>query len=131
VPAGGPEQQMLQLINQQRLAQKLPPLKMHPALTKLAREYVVHMAREGKLQDDLDGKTFPQRLEATQYKHNGAVPLIGSEPNGKADEVVALWIKTEATKKFLLGNYADCGIGIAPSDKGGVYFYLVLAAPAG
>jgi uncharacterized protein YkwD len=127
-PLAAIEQQLLQLVNEARTKRKLPPLKLHAALAKLARDHAANMAKQDKLEDELDGKNFQQRLDASPYKYSLAVPLL-ARAGDKPEIPVGLWLKDNQLRKHLLGKFTDCGIGIAVNPNSGIYYYLVLAAP--
>src|SRR5947209_7063781 len=62
------EKEVLDLTNQERLKEKLTPLKPHPLLFKAAREHSKNMAKQEKLAHELDGEKPNERTAKVGYK---------------------------------------------------------------
>src|SRR5262245_49482281 len=61
------EKALLDLVNKEREKEKLPPLKSNARLAKAARGHSENMARQGKLEHVLDGKTPANRADDVGY----------------------------------------------------------------
>src|SRR5579883_2472111 len=61
------ERRLLELVNDERAKADLPPLRPHPLLFKAARAHSANMAKQRKMEHNLDGKRPAQRVEATGY----------------------------------------------------------------
>lgn len=53
------EKELLERVNAERAKEQLPPLKLNAALTRAARLHTMNMARQEKLEHQLDGKSPP------------------------------------------------------------------------
>src|SRR5262249_7973316 len=62
------ETALLKLINQERAKKKKPPFKPTAILMKLARDHTANMAKQGKLDHTLDGKTPFDRARQVGYR---------------------------------------------------------------
>src|SRR2546425_8671674 len=62
------EQTLIDLTNQERKKEKLPALRPNETLVKVARAHSANMARQGKMEHVLDGKTPMQRIKASGYQ---------------------------------------------------------------
>jgi uncharacterized protein YkwD len=132
------EMQLLQLINQARAQseKKNAPLKPSPKLFEIARAYAALLAKEGKEDDELDGKNYLKRLADAGYKvkrigeDDWACVNMTSGENLPAPNAYSTWIQNAAAKEFLLDKYEETGIGIAKSDKNIVFYYMIYAIPA-
>src|SRR5207249_3044988 len=51
----GPEKKLLDLTNAEREKEKLPALRPSPLLFKVARAHAANMAKQGKMEHELDG----------------------------------------------------------------------------
>src|SRR5437868_8677040 len=63
------EQHIVEMTNQVRREQKLPPLKVNAMLAKAARAFALSVAQSGKFSHTADGRTPAQRAESAGYKH--------------------------------------------------------------
>jgi len=61
------EKKLLDLTNAEREKEDLPPLKANAILMKLARAHSENMAKQQKLDHDLDCKTPFDRLREAEY----------------------------------------------------------------
>src|ERR1043165_6453240 len=62
------ELQLFELTNLERKKKDLPPLKLSPILSKIARAHSENMARQGKMEPTLAGKGPLDRLRDADYK---------------------------------------------------------------
>lgn len=116
------EKKLLELTNLARKNEELPPLKANPVLFKVARAHSANMAKQGKMEHDLDGKTPFQRLKAAGYQY-----ALAGENIAKFDDsleaVVKGWMNSPLHRKNILHKgYTEIGLGIV-ADKDGSYYY--------
>ena len=55
------------MTNKARAKEKLPPLKLNSVLTKVARAHSANMAKQEKMEHELDGKNPSQRIKEAGY----------------------------------------------------------------
>lgn len=126
------EQQLADLINAVRAKDKLPAVKADPLLTKVAREHAANMAKQKKLETELDKKSTTDRLTAAGYKWATSSEHISQNRDLKQlDQVVAGWLKGAFGKEQILSDkYDEIGVGIVPASadpKDGYYISAVFA----
>ncbi len=123
------EKELLQLTNEERKKEKLPPLKANPLLFKVARAHAANMAKQGKMEHNLDGKTPGQRLKQAGYKYGFSGENIASGDYPLA-VVMKAWMESAGHRKNILGkNFTEIGLGIVKDPKGVPYFAQVFAKP--
>jgi uncharacterized protein YkwD len=121
------EQTILDLTNKARAEEKLPLLKMNPTLTEVARAHSKNMAKQGKMDHELDGKKPSDRVNAAGYNWRWVGENIASgEGSPSADEIFKGWMNSPHHKENILRKeYKEIGIGIATNEKGETYFTQV------
>src|SRR6516165_3586360 len=84
------EKELLDLTNQERKKNNVPPLKPNPTLFKVARAHSANMAKQGKMDHVLDGKKPPQRVKEAGYRYlsTGENIAFGNVP---LEELVEKW----------------------------------------
>lgn len=123
------EKQLLELTNAEREKEELPPLKAAPLLFKSAREHSANMAKQGKMEHDLDGKTPFQRIKGVGYQYYLAGENIAFGP---LDLKVVMngWMNSEGHRKNILHKgYTEIGLGIARGEDGAYYYTQVFGTP--
>jgi uncharacterized protein YkwD len=124
------EQQLVELVNQERKKLKLPPLKVNPVLCQVARAHAANMARQGKMEHNLDGKTPYDRIKAAGYKYAVAGENL-ARGNLPLPDVVKAWIESRVHRENIEdGDFSETGIGLAKGDTDKVYYAQVFAQPA-
>jgi uncharacterized protein YkwD len=126
------ERTLLDLVNQERAKEKLPPLKPNPLLFKAARGHSANMAKQGKMEHILDKKKPAERVAATGYNWGKVTEnLITADQRGvPLEKIVKGWMDSPLHKENLLGkDVIDTGLGIATNGKGEVYYTQVFARP--
>jgi uncharacterized protein YkwD len=124
------EKTLLDSINEERAKKKLPALRPHPLLFEAARKHSANMAKQRKMEHELDGKRPPQRVEATGYNwgkvsENLAVSEGGTPP---LTEIVKSWMESKTHRENLLSkDVNETGLGIGRNDKGEIYYTQVFA----
>src|SRR5437870_3693669 len=63
------EQKILDLTNQARATDDLPPLKPNPTLFEMARKHSENQAKQRKMDHVLDGKNPSDRAKDTGYRY--------------------------------------------------------------
>jgi uncharacterized protein YkwD len=125
------EQMLLELTNAERKKEELPPLKASALLSKAARAHSQNMAKQGKLEHELDEKTPVDRIKETGYKIRRAGENIafGTEDLSLAD-IVKLWMESEGHKANIMNpDFTELGVGIARNEKGEIYYTQVFGTP--
>jgi uncharacterized protein YkwD len=115
------EKAVNQEINKYRASKKLPPLRVDPQMTQIARIHSENMAN-GKVRFSHEG--FEGRAEAITIPYQSVAENVAynmgySDPVPKAVEG---WIKSEGHRKNMEGQFNLTGIGIAKNAKGEYYF---------
>src|SRR5690242_15636055 len=64
------EQRVLDLANEARAKEKLPPLKANATLAQVARAHAANMAKQHKMDHVLDGKNPAQRVDKAGYDYS-------------------------------------------------------------
>jgi uncharacterized protein YkwD len=126
------EQAVLDLTNAERKKQNLQPLKVNELLTKTARGHSANMAKQQKLDHELDGKKAHERIEALGYKFSAMAENIAMGQKTPGDAVRSWMTSTAGHKENMLSKeYNEIGIGIAADANGQRYWTQVFATPAG
>jgi uncharacterized protein YkwD len=115
------EKAVNQQINQYRASKKLPPLRVDPQMTQIARIHSENMAK-GKVRfshDGFEGRAKAITIPYQSVAENVAYNMGYSDPVRKAVEG---WIKSEGHRKNMEGQFNLTGIGIAKNAKGEYYF---------
>jgi uncharacterized protein YkwD len=115
------EQDILHLINQDRLQKGLTPLQFNPVEAAVAAQHSADMA-SGKSAFGHDG--VQARMNAIQ-KQLG--PLSGFGENvafgqSSAKDVVDEWLHSKIHKQNIEGDFTLTGIGLAKDPHGRMYF---------
>jgi uncharacterized protein YkwD len=123
------EQRILELTNEERAKKKLAPLRVQPILCRVARAYSDDMAKQGKMQHELDGKTHRQRVTEAGYKNSGAGENLGRS-NISPEAVVKGWMESKGHRETLLDpDYTETGIGVVDDGKGVLYYTQLFGIP--
>ncbi len=124
------EQTVLDLTNKQREKEKLPPLKLNPVLTQVARAHSQNMAKQEKMEHELDGKKPSQRVTDAGYDWATVGENIAATNGEGPDKVFERWMQSEHHKENILRDkYEEIGVGMAKSGKGEIYYTQVFASP--
>ncbi|MCT7952777.1 CAP domain-containing protein [Ancylothrix sp. C2] len=110
-------------VNQYRLSQNLPPLKLDPNIIAVARVHSQAMA-SGRATFSHDG--FDQRVEEISrwidYRSAGENLAYNFGYSDPGKQAVVGWIKSPGHRKNMVGNFDLTGIGVAQNAKGEYYF---------
>lgn len=119
------EQEVVNLVNQQRAAVGLPPLRVDPLLVQAARNHSINMARQNQGSHVLDGKGPGQRLNEVGYRGRfwGENIAWGARTPQQA---MTLWMQSPPHRANILNQYYDeIGVGVAFSARGIPYWTQV------
>jgi uncharacterized protein YkwD len=120
------EQKILDLTNEARAQEKLPPLKPDEKLFEAARAHSANMAKQGKMEHVLDGKDPADRVKATGYKIASVGENVAWSTGEPVKKIVQMWMDSKHHRENILKpEYEDIGIGIATNDKGETYYTQV------
>jgi uncharacterized protein YkwD len=123
------EKAILDLTNAARAKEDLPPLKADGLLMEAARAHAANMAKQMKVEHQLDNKRSGQRIADASYKAAASGENIGQSPRLAVKEVFEQWMKSKAHKGHILGKYEETGIGLARDTDGAYYYCQVFAVP--
>jgi uncharacterized protein YkwD len=118
------EQAILDLANEERKKEGLPPLKPQEKLFQLSRAHSANMARQNKLEHILDGKSPTDRARGAGY---GAFVYENCAWGPRtAPEVIRMWMNSPGHKANLLNKYVnEAGVGMAVNDRGGPFYTMM------
>jgi uncharacterized protein YkwD len=117
------EQKILDMTNKERADAKLPPLMFNATLVKVARAHSANMAKQGKMEHELDGKKPSQRLLDAGYDYQSMRENIAWGEDWPVDAVMKGWMESEKHRENILSKEVDeVGIGVASDGKGKKYY---------
>ncbi len=123
------EQEVVKLTNVQRKMAGLEELQPDIKLFQSARLHAANMAKQNKLDHELDGKTMVDRLQATGYNLESVAENIAWKQTTPR-KLIAAWMESEGHKKNMLtSDFVHIGVGMAKNDKGEPYWVAVYATP--
>jgi len=127
---GTEAQAVLELTNQAREKEKLPPLKLNAVLTEVARGHSTNMAKQGELNHVLDGKKPNERVKAAGYDYAWMGENIGQTDGDTPATVFTMWMESKIHRENILKKeYEEIGVGVAKNDKGEIYYTQVFGTP--
>jgi uncharacterized protein YkwD len=126
----GDEQTIMDATNAARKKKNLPPLKADPLLFQAAREHSANMAKQGKMDHDLDGKTPADRLTALGYRYRYMGENIAAGQGWAPAAVVNGWMESPGHRENILKQaFQEIGIGLARGGNGTFYYAQVFGTP--
>lgn len=118
------EQAILDLANEERKKEGLPPLKVNDKLFQIARAHSVNMAKQEKCDHVLDGKDPTHRAKEAGYPPFVAENCAWGQRT--AAEVVRDWMNSPGHRANLLNKTAtEAGIGYSTNPRSGTYSTMV------
>jgi uncharacterized protein YkwD len=122
------EQRVIDLTNAERKKKDLPPLKCSQVLCEVAKAHSTNMAKQIKVEHNLDGKSPYDRIKAAGYRY-----MVAGENLARADvtveEVMAAWMASQDHRDNILDTeYTEIGIGLV-RDEQNTYYTQVFAKP--
>lgn len=110
------------LVNQERTARGLKPLKANPRLTAAARRHARDMGLRGYFShDSLSGATFADRIRRAGYRARtlGENLAWGSGELGSPRAIVQGWMESPGHRANILSRkFREAGMGVAFGDPG-------------
>jgi uncharacterized protein YkwD len=126
------ERVILDLTNEARKEEKLPPLKPNPTLFKVARAHSANMGKQGVMEHKLDDKTPAQRVKAAGYNYSWVGENIAMSSELIPEEIFDKWMHSKVHRDNVLKpQYKEIGIGVVKNDKGEWYYTQVFGARRG
>lgn len=109
------------LLNRERAARGLAPLRLHPTLTRVAERHARDMVRNRYFAHvSRDGRSPFDRMLATRYVGRGAHWLLGENIGwgtrslAEPASLVKAWMRSPGHRRNILnGRFRDVGVGIA------------------
>lgn len=124
------EKTILELTNKARAAEKLPPLTVNAALFRAARKHTENMAKQDKLEHELDGKRVGARVDAEGYDYSQIGENLAQAEGATPEEIMDGWLKSKGHRENLLNpNFTEIGLGVAKNAKGETYYTQVFGKP--
>ena len=130
--AADAEKGVVESLNAARSAEKQPALAVAPVLSEEAARHASEMAASGSFKPK-EGEPAPSPLRRVSERTDRYVQLAEFDASGvpSAEKAVANWLSNDETKKTILGDFGEVGVGYAPSKEGPPYWCLLLGKPAG
>ncbi|MFB7653176.1 MULTISPECIES: CAP domain-containing protein [unclassified Streptomyces] len=117
--SGGPEAQVLALVNEERAAAGCSPVTANDKLTRAADDYSDVMASSGVMSHTgPDGSTMTTRVEAAGYQWSTLGENIA---RGQADAAAVMdsWMNSEGHRANILNcSFKELGVGVHVGDGG-------------
>jgi uncharacterized protein YkwD len=124
------EQAILDLTNKEREKENLPLLKLNKILCEAARAHSANMAKQEKMEHELDGKNPADRVKAAGYIYAHMAENIAVSDGEKPAGIVKAWMDSKVHKENILNEkYTEIGIGIAKNEKGETYYTQEFGTP--
>lgn len=120
---------MLEALNAARDEQKKPPLETNDTLQDAAEKHARAMAEAGKfLTKDPDGEAPTARAQKAGY---AAKTIAQNDAIGhvEAARAVKSWLDSEGSRKVLMGDFRDIGIGVGTDKEGVPYWCVIVGQP--
>jgi uncharacterized protein YkwD len=125
------EKKLLDLTNAERKKKELPLLRPSPALFALARAHSANMAKQGKMEHTLDGKSPFDRMRDANYLFlRGGENIAACDAKFPQTELMQYWMDSKPHRENILGpDFTDIGLGLASAKDGKVYYTQVFSKP--
>ncbi len=123
------EQAVVNLTNAERKKQGLSDLKPQSKLMQIARQHAANMAKQNKLDHELDGKNVMDRLKETGYVLSRVGENIAWNQKNPTMAVTG-WMNSEGHRQNILTpEFQDIGVAVARNGKGERFWVQVFARP--
>lgn len=124
------EKKLVELTNEARAKDKLPPLRVQPQLMEAARKHSANMARQREMNHELDGKGPTQRVRDEKYDYAKVAENVAAGDNWPLADVVQAWMDSKLHRENIMNReYTEIGIGLAKDGNGKVYYTQVFGMP--
>lgn len=109
------EEVLVSLINKERIARKLVPVRLRAELSEAALQHSRDMlSRETLTHDSLNGDTARERVDRAGYRWKTFGEIIGREHSGSAHDMLNIWLASPPHAEILLSpEYTEVGVGVA------------------
>ena len=133
------EQELVDLTNQERAKEKLPPVKVNSLLMKVARDHSALMAKTGILAHNIiDGKEAKKKTPDNAQKQAIDLGYKGETVDNlckgfSPDGAMKHWMRSPGHRPWIVDDKAEeIGVGLVLDPKGKSYFYMaqVFGRPA-
>jgi uncharacterized protein YkwD len=122
--------EVVERVNRERAKENLAPLAPNPILMGAARRHAFAMAQK-RAAIAHDDRGLPPIERARQagyrFRRSGLSSGLGE---ATPEELVFHWLGDVATRKYLMGDYAEIGVGYAADPQGTPYWSVIVADPA-
>jgi uncharacterized protein YkwD len=123
------EKALVEATNAERKKAGLEPLTPNPKLLEAARSHAANMAKQDKLEHELDEKMPSDRVKEAGYKYARTGENI-SWRYATAKAAVAGWMTSPPHKETILNEeYTEIGVGVKKNAKGERYWVQVFGRP--
>jgi Cysteine-rich secretory protein family len=126
------DQQMLDLVNQERAKSGANPLKLNEKLDKAANEHTLDQANSNKMSHDgSNGSKFGDRLKNDGYLFSFAAENVAA---GQTDpiQVMKSWMNSPGHRENILNpKLEEIGVGSATSKDGKLFWTQDFGTPMG
>ena len=125
------ESKLIELTNLERKKRDLPPLKASPQLLKIARSHSDNMAKQAKMEHNLDGKTPFDRMRAAGYRFaKGGENIAACDAAVPPALLMKAWMDSKNHREnILLGEFSEIGLGLSRDKTGQIYYTQLFARP--
>ncbi len=119
---------IVEATNEERKAAKLPAFKVSLALLTMARDHSATQARLMKMDHELEGVTFEDRLKASKYPFRRAGENVAmGQDTPKA--VLEGWMNSPGHKANIVNEeFEEIGVAVAIAKDGTKYWTQVFGA---
>jgi uncharacterized protein YkwD len=123
------EKVFVELTNKEREKAKLPPYKINATLCRIARAHSENMARQEKMNHELDGKNPTRRINESGYPWQRVGENIARAEDNTPEEVMLGWMESPHHRDNILHKeFTEIGVGLARKGKD-TYYTQVFAKP--
>jgi hypothetical protein len=126
------EQQIVDLVNQERQSRGLPALQVNLALAAAAQRHSTNMARVEEMAHELDGVTLPTpgtRIDYVGYNWSTWGENVAYNFRS-AESVMTAWMNSSGHRANILNaNFTEIGVGVRYSSGGEPYYTQVFGRP--
>lgn len=121
------EQQVIELVNQERALRGLPPLIVHYMLMNAAEAHSIDMGTHSICQhESSDGTSFGTRIRQHGYTPNYGVAEDVACGYFTPEQVVSAWMASPAHRAHILGDYVHVGVGYYNTGDTGYRHYWTM-----
>jgi uncharacterized protein YkwD len=127
---------IFELLNEARKKEKLPALMLNTTLTKVAKSHTENMAKQEKMEHELDKKRAKDRVIDAGYEYRFVGENLANSPGEiddpapKPESIHKGWMESKRHRDNILSpDFTEVGLAMVKSKKGTYYYTQVFAAP--